>query len=96
MSAPHDHDRPATRPAPGSGARDALRDLRDSAVEALVGVVVFVVVVFGLGLLGSAVAGTTGFVLGVLAGLVVVGVAWVVLLVTGSLAGLRLLLRRRG
>jgi tetrahydromethanopterin S-methyltransferase subunit G len=95
MSTPLPDDRPPASPEPGSFARAAARDMRDSAVEALVGVVAVVVVAGGLGLLGAAIGGSIGFVIGAVIGLVLLGIVWVVLLATGAAAGLRRLTRRR-
>jgi|GEM_PF-6978527 len=92
--------RPDTpRPTAGELAREAGRDFVRSTAEGLVVVVVtglaILVVAGGLGWAGSAIAGTLGMVVGVLVGLAVVGVAWLVLAVTGAVDLARLVRRRR-
>ncbi|GAA3801654.1 hypothetical protein [Cellulomonas soli] len=94
MSTPRD-DRPGTPPTTAGVGKQLARDMGQGLAEIAVWAVAVVVVVGGLGLLGSLVGGPVGFVVGALLGVLVLGVTWLVLLVAGvSLAAK--VLRRQG
>ncbi len=71
------------------------RELGHGLLEIAVWAVALVVVVGGLGFVGSLVADGVGLLVGVLAGVVVLGVLWLVLMIKGVQLGARLLGRRQ-
>ncbi|MCG7286430.1 hypothetical protein MHY85_10660 [Cellulomonas sp. ACRRI] len=98
MTQPQPRPQDPSRPTAGELAREAGRDFVRSSAEGLVVVLVtglaILVVAGGLGWLGGVVAGTAGMVVGVLVGLGLVGLAWLVLVLTGAADALRRLRRR--
>jgi len=99
MTQPNPRRPDPSRPRAGQLVREVGRDVVRSIAEGLVVVLVTALAVLvlagGLGWLGSALAGTAGTVLGVLSGLGLVGLAWLVLVSTGAADAVRLVLRGR-
>lgn len=79
----------------GTAARVVARELLEGLLEiALVGAVV-VLVLGAAGGIGYAAAGGTGLLVGLVAGVVVLGTAWVLLVVSGVATTVRAVVARR-
>ncbi len=76
----------AGQAAPGTdhGIPGTRHDRGDGTAETVLGVVVAAVVLIGVAVLGHQVRGTTGAIVGVVAGLIVIGVARMLLALTGA------------
>ncbi|HEY0214813.1 MAG TPA: hypothetical protein VGC57_00295 [Cellulomonas sp.] len=71
-------------PGTDDGAARTRRDRGDGTVETVLSVVIAAVVLVGLAVLGNQVRGTTGAIVGVVAGLILLGVARMLLTLTGA------------